>query len=325
MPAFVDLQVNGFLGVDFASPSLSLEEIGKVCLALARRGTGGFLATVITSPGETYEHVLPLLVQAIKHPPPGARILGIHLEGPFISAAEGAIGAHPPHCVQAPSLESLDRLISLAEGHLRLLTVAPELPNVRALIRHAVAAGVTVSIGHTLATAADIARAESAGATLITHLGNGCPILMHRHNNPLVAQLVSGLIPMIITDGCHLPPEFIRLVERVHGRDHIIVTSDAAPVAGCPPGEYNVFGNHAVLDQSGVIHCSRDPRVLAGSSASMLECMNTLAALGWTETQLRQAGHDTPLAAIGLDDDLPHDIDTIWDDTRFSVNNAGSL
>jgi len=305
LSGFVDLQVNGYAGVDFSSPGLTQAQLDQVARALYQRGTLAFCPTVVTSPTQVYRQALPVLAEAIRaqsQTGDGKRSLlcGIHMEGPFISPEEGAVGAHPRQHVRSPSLALFDELYALAGGKIALLTLAPELPGAPALVRHARNIGVTVSIGHTLADAQAIKTAVDAGATLSTHLGNGCPNLIHRHHNPLWPQLAaSGLSAMLITDGHHLPPELIAVALAAKGPGRVIVTSDSSPAAGCSPGEYTFFGTHALLEPSGRLR-NLESDTLAGSSASLLDCMNFLAALGLLdETALWQVGRDNPLKILG--------------------------
>jgi N-acetylglucosamine-6-phosphate deacetylase len=298
---FVDLQVNGFAGNNFSDASLTLDQAAATCAALAQRGTLAFCPTVITSAVEVYRRVLPVLAEAVQRSAawPG-RLLGIHLEGPFISLEDGAIGVHPREFVQSPSIELFNELYDLAEGQVALLTLAPEIPGALDLIQHAVERGVVVSIGHTLADAHAIRAAIDAGASLSTHLGNGCPNYLHRHFNPLWPQLAAPeLAAMIITDGHHLPPEVITTILAAKGPNRVIVTSDAAPAAGCGPGEYAFFSTRVLLEPSGRLrNLERD--TLAGSSATLLDCMNVLAGLRQlSEEDLWQVGRDHPLAVVG--------------------------
>lgn len=319
MASFVDLQVNGFSGEDFSSPRLNKEGIARVCGELFRRGTGAFLATVVTSPPATYEHVLPLLARAIEHPPAGARILGIHLEGPFVSTRPGAVGVHASAHAALPDVAMFHHFQELSQGKVAVLTLAPELTGAELLIRAARRAGVRIATGHTLATARDMSMAVAAGATLITHLGNGCPNLMHRHNNPIVTQLASGLQPMLIADGHHLPPAFVQMVAMISGRKNLVITSDSAPIAGLPPGEYDAFGMPVVLEKSGRLRC-RERDCLAGSSACLLDCMNWLARQGWDEDDLWAAGLYNPLNVLGRPvADIP-DAGVRWAKRRFSTS-----
>ena len=318
---FVDLQVNGYGGVNFTSDSLTVEDVFSFADQLARLGTLAFCPTVITSSMRTYRHALPVLVEAMKAPAYRDRLLGIHLEGPFISPEDGAVGAHPIEHVRPPSLEAFDELYRLADGQIALLTLAPELPGAPELIRHAVSLGVVVSIGHTLADAPAVRAAVAAGVQLSTHLGNGCPNLLHRHHNPIWPQLAAPeLSAMLITDGHHLPPEVIAAFLAAKGPQRILVTSDAAPAAGLPPGEYTFFGTRALLEPSGRLrNLERD--TLAGSSATMLDCLNFLAGLDlFSEDNLWRAGRDQPLAVLGKTPaDLPQTGNVSWDGRRFGL------
>jgi len=322
MPAgFVDLQVNGFAGRDFSSPALTYDDVAAVAEALARRGTAAFCPTVVTSPPAVYEHVLPILARAARDAGLPSRVLGIHLEGPFISPADGAVGAHPRAHVQPASLTALDHLLDLCEGRLRLITLAPEVDGAIELIVRAREAGLAVSIGHTLAGAEQIAQAVRAGATLSTHLGNGCPNQIHRHDNPIWPQLAeAALTAMLITDGHHLPPAVIRAVLAAKGPGRVIVTSDSVSVAGLPPGPYETLGTKVVLEPSGRVRNLNAP-TLAGSSACMMDCMNHLAGLGaLSEADLWRVGRDNALAAIGAPATACHGGETVrWDGRAFRV------
>lgn len=327
---FVDLQVNGCRGVDFSSTSLTPEDIRAAAAWLFARGTLAFCPTVITSDIAVYRHVLPLLAREIADQSSGAALMpGIHLEGPFISPEDGAVGAHPREHTQLPSLALFDELYALADGHVSLLTLAPELPGAVELIRRAVGLEVVVSIGHTLAGENEIRAAVDVGASLSTHLGNGVPNLLHRHHNPLWPQIAEpALGAMLITDGHHLPPAVIRAVLAAKSPGKVIATSDSAPAAGLPPGDYAFFGTHARLEAPapGAV-CGRlrnlERDTLAGSAATMLDCMNHLAGLNvLDESDLWRVGLDNPLAVLGLRrEDLPAG-PVLFQEGRFILSSA---
>lgn len=300
--SFVDLQVNGFIGTDFSSSVLTPEEIHKARLELGRLSTGAFLATVVTSPDKVYAHSLPMIADAIEDKSAGgAKILGIHLEGPFISPEDGAVGAHPKSCVREPDAEAFDRLNELARGHVRIVTVAPERKGAPKLIKHIVKSGAAVSVGHCLASDDDVKAAVDAGATLSTHLGNGIPNMINRHRNPVFAQMASPLTQMLISDGHHVPVSLLKILLNLKGAGSTIITSDSAPVAGMPPGEYDIFGTRVRVCEDGAIRNLNAP-TLAGSSSCMADCMRFLASNieGLSEADLWKMGRDNPLAAIGM-------------------------
>lgn len=304
---FVDLQVNGFLGLNFSSADLTLKQVKTVARALYQQGTVAFLPTVVTAPWSVYEQVLPMLAQVIastggeESTSSESNLLGIHLEGPYISPLDGARGVHPLAHVRPPSCTEFKTLFDLARGHIRLLTLAPELPSALDLVRCAVDLGVIVSIGHTLADGPAVQAAVEAGATFSTHLGNGCPGLIDRHRNPLWPQLARpALSAGLITDGHHLPADFVRTTLAVKGASRTIVTSDVSPAAGLPPGDYEFFGVKSRLESNGRLH-SPDTGTLAGSASTMLQCMNWLASLGILgEGGLWAVGRDNPLHLLGI-------------------------
>jgi N-acetylglucosamine-6-phosphate deacetylase len=302
---FVDLQVNGWMGIDFSAPALSVSDVRAVVRALVSRGTLAFCPTVVSSSEATYRKVLSVLAQAMREPDLAGHLLGIHLEGPFISPEDGARGVHPVEWIQPPSIERFSRLQGWAEGHIRLVTLAPERSGALEVIRAITAHGVVVALGHHLADGAAVAAAAFAGATGCTHLGNGIPGQLPRHPNPLWAQLAcDALWGACITDGHHLPPEFIRVALRAKTPAGFLVTSDAAPIGGLPSGVYPAFGTTVEIEPSGRISCP-STGTLAGSHACLFECMNILAGLQvLNEVELWQVGCLNPLRALGrsLDD-----------------------
>jgi len=307
LSGFVDLQVNGFLGVDFSSPELTEADFVLACRALLAQGpavsaaesTAAFLPTVITSSFNTYARNLPLMADVMAREEFQERLLGFHLEGPFISRVPGAVGAHNPAYVCDPDVALLEQLLDWAGGRVRLLTLAAELPGADDLARCAVERGIAVSIGHSLFTTADLDRMADAGATALTHLGNGLPNVLPRHDNPLWAGLAhDAYTAMLITDGHHLPASVLKTAIRAKGVDKFIVVSDASPVAGLPPGRYRFLDNDAILEPSGRFH-NPEKQCLVGSSATMAQCMAYLALLGeLTEEELVRVGRGNPLGLI---------------------------
>lgn len=301
VPGFVDLQVNGFRGVDFSDPELTPEAAREAFHAVLESGTAAFLPTVITSSPSLYRRNIPLLVKVMGRDEFEGRVLGLHLEGPFISSVPGAVGAHDPAYVREPDMVLLDELLDLAAGRMTLLTVAAELTGVGDLVREACRRGVSVSVGHSLYWCDDLDRLHAAGARALTHLGNGLPNQLPRHVNPIWAGLADERYAvMAIADGHHLPLPVLKVFVRAVGVDRLIVVSDAAPVAGLPPGEYQVLGNRAILEPTGRLY-NPDKQCLVGSAATMLLCMNTLASLGLlTLDDLLRIGVTNPLRLIGI-------------------------
>ena len=303
----VDLQVNGFGGVDFSSPDLTGDQVFEIADRLAEAGTTAFLATMITSPPEVYRRNLPILAAAAGHPRLKGRLLGIHLEGPFLNPAEGACGAHNPDWMIAGNVDRLRELIELGGGTIRLLTLAADIDGAETIARIACENHIAVSLGHHLANAEQIARLRAAGATAVTHVGNGLPRMIDRHANPLWPSLADeGLTAMIITDGHHLPADLIRVIVRAKTARRIVVTSDSSPLAGMAPGRYHSLGNDCVLDLGGRLY-NPTTGYLVGSSATMKQCMEHLASLDiLTDEELLAVGFSNPLHLIGMNPaDIP--------------------
>ena len=298
---FIDLQVNGFLGVNFSSPNLTVSDVKRVARSLRERGTVGFLATLITSPPDIYRRNLPIIAEVARDEDFEDLLLGVHIEGPFISDRPGAVGAHNPAYVSSPDLSLLEAMIDWSNESIRLLTVAAEVPGIDSLVRFARKRSITVSIGHSLFDYDALNHMATLGAKALTHLGNGIPNQLHRHHNPIWAGAAhDGFKALLITDGHHLPYPILKTLVRAIRPDRLIVVSDASPVAGMPPGDYRVLGNEAVLEPSGRLY-NPEKDCLVGSTATMLDCINHLASLGiLTPTSLWQVGFDNPLDLIGM-------------------------
>ena len=303
-PGFVDLQVNGYGGIDFSAPDLTTDGIAEIVSALAARGTSGFLATMISSPAEVYRRNLPLIADAMERKSCLGRLLGLHLEGPFLSPEPGFCGAHDLRNMRTADTAFLQELWELARGTLRVLTLAADIPGADKLCRSTRDLGITVSIGHSAYTGADLDRLIRAGATALTHLGNGIPGMVDRHENPIWSGLAADeLTAMIIADGHHLPASVLKTMLRAKGAARIVVVSDITPITGLPPGEYEFGGGMVVLESSGRI--SNPGRgCLAGSGVMLLEAMNHLASLGLLDpADMIAVGHENPLRLIGMGPD----------------------
>lgn len=240
-PGFIDLQVNGFFGVDYCSPTAPHDEIARSIRAMYATGVTRFFPTVITGTREDMLGALRNLARAKAALPEGAAMEGFHVEGPHISPEDGPRGAHPRHCVRPPDIEEFHRWQDAAEGNVRLVTVAPEWPEAPRYIETLVGKGVVVAIGHTRSTADQIATAVSAGATMSTHLGNGSDSVLPRHPNYIWDQLAEDrLTASFIVDGIHLPKSFLTVALRAKGVERSVLVTDAVMPAGCKPGPYKL-------------------------------------------------------------------------------------
>ena len=301
LPGLVDLQVNGYKGVDFAGDDLTEEALVWACRELLAAGTTAFLPTLITSPLEVYERNLPIIAGVVAREEFQGRVLGGHLEGPFLSPEDGARGAHTRDWVRDPDIALLDKLIEWADGAVKLLTIAADQEGAAELCRHATDRGIAVSLGHHMADEEDLARLVAHGAKALTHLGNGAPSMLNRHHNPVWAGLANdSLAAMIIADGHHLPPALLKTIIRAKGTERCIVVSDASPLAGMPPGEYESMNACVRLEENGKLH-NPATGYMAGSSATMLTCANHVASLGIVlPADLVRMCYYNPLRLIGF-------------------------
>jgi N-acetylglucosamine-6-phosphate deacetylase len=263
-PAFVDLQVNGFGGVDYNAVGVSVEQLVASFAAMEASGVGLCLPTLITS---TYEHFRDCARRLLetRHP----IIAGLHMEGPYISPKDGFRGAHPRSCVAAASMDDLRRRHDAADGQIRLLTLAPEAPGALDVIEGAVAMGIRVAIAHSDASTAQIADAVRAGATMSTHLGNGCPATLPRHPNVIWDQLATdALLASLIVDGHHLPPATVSVMVRAKSPARCLLVTDAMMAAGAAPGTYRLGDLEVVAAPSGRVAVPGS-LTLAGSALTM--------------------------------------------------------
>jgi N-acetylglucosamine-6-phosphate deacetylase len=240
-PAFLDVHIHGAAGRD--AMEATPEALAAIGHFLASRGTGSFLAATVTAPLDATLRALSGLAKLAAEPPAQdeARLLGIHLEGPFLSHIRR--GVHPPEYLLAPDIVLFDRLFEAAEGHIRLMTLAPELPGALELTAHATARGVRVSVGHSDATAAQTIAAIAAGAVSATHTFNAMRPLDHREPGILgVVLTTDSLFAELICDGIHVAPEMVKLWWRAKGPQRAILVTDGMSATGRPDGEYQLGG-----------------------------------------------------------------------------------
>jgi N-acetylglucosamine-6-phosphate deacetylase len=299
-PGLIDLQVNGFAGVDYNAPEATLEEIARSVEVLRSTGVTRFLPTVITGSRERMCGALANLARAKERHP---EIAGFHVEGPFISPEDGPRGAHPKEHVRPPDREELLRMQEAAKGGIRLLTLSPEWPEAPALIEFAVKQGVVVSIGHTGATGEQIRRAVAAGATMSTHLGNGCHGTLPRHPNYIWEQMAADeLYAGLIVDGIHLPPSFVKCAVRAKGLERSILVTDATSPAGSAPGRYRLGGMEVDLTAEGRVTLA-GTRTLAGSALRMDRGVeNLMRFAGLTLGEALRMATVVPAKAMGMRD-----------------------
>ena len=240
-PAFFDVHFHGAKGHDVMEATV--EAIAAIGSFLASHGTGSFLATTVTAPLDATLRALAGLAKLLAQPPVEgqAQPIGIHLEGPFLSHVKR--GVQPAEHLLAPDMATFDRLCEAAEGRVRLMTLAPELPGAVELAAHATSRGVRVSLGHSNATAAETRAAIVAGAVSATHTFNAMRPLDHREPGILGTVLTcDSLFAELICDGIHVAPEMVKLWWKAKGAERAILVTDAMSATGMPDGEYHLGG-----------------------------------------------------------------------------------
>jgi N-acetylglucosamine-6-phosphate deacetylase len=293
-PGFVDLQVNGAAGIDITNEP---ERLWEVAAALPRFGVTSFLPTVVSSPRDVVERALAILAAGPPAGRRGARALGLHLEGPFLSPRRA--GAHDPRWLTAPSLTGIDGW--QRDRGVALVTLAPELPGAVPVIRELSRRGVVVSLGHTEADADAARRAVFAGARAVTHLFNAMPSMHHRAPG-LVGAVLGGLdvVAGLIADGVHLAPDALRVAWRALGPERRLLVSDGAAAMGAPAGGYLVGGTAIVSD-------GREVRTADGSLAGTAAGLDAGVRAAWSVTGCSRAeavaaATATPARLLGRDD-----------------------
>lgn len=297
-----DFQVNGFGGVDFQRDDLTSTEFAHAVAALRKHGTSGIFATLITDEIDALCRRFAALEKLCATvPSAGAAILGYHLEGPWLSPAPGYRGAHPAGPMRAPSFADYERLQAAAQGRLRLITLAPEWPGSAEFIAAVTQQGVHVSLGHTNASEAEIDAAIRAGARFCTHLGNGCPLELPRHDN-IVQRLLARdeLTACFIPDGIHLPKGVLKNFVRAKPAGRVLFTTDAMAGAGAPPGRYTIGPHLIAVGADGV---ARQPgeKNFAGSTLTPDVGVRHIADwLNLTPETARNFWSTAPAAAFGI-------------------------
>lgn len=268
-PGWIDLQVNGFAGVDYNDGSTSHEAISGSIQAIFRTGVTRFFPTVITGSPEAMQSALRNLASAREALPEGEAMEAFHIEGPYISPEDGPRGAHPARWARPPDLDEFHRFQDASRGNIRLVTLSPEWPQAPHFIESVVREGVVVSIGHTRASTGEIAVAVSLGATLSTHLGNGAHSVLPRHPNYIWDQLAEDrLAASFIVDGIHLPRSFLKVALRAKGLERSLLVTDAVMPAGCATGYYKLGEVDVELHADGSVRLRGGSR-LAGSALRM--------------------------------------------------------
>ncbi len=264
LPGLLDVQVNGAFGDDFADPSADME---RICKGMLSFGVTGFVPTVVTSPAPAYRPVLTNLRRTNR--PGESRVLGVHIEGPFISPVYR--GTHDVRQIRLPNRDEAERW--LRDGDILYVTLAPELPGALDLISFLVERGVRVSMGHTGATWKDASAAVDAGASMATHLFNAMRRFTHRDPGVAGFVLATHTPAGFIGDGNHMAFETIRMIARIKAPDELVLVTDALSGLGMPPGKYMLSGLEYISDGT----CGRLPDgTLSGSLLPLNKALRNL-------------------------------------------------
>jgi N-acetylglucosamine-6-phosphate deacetylase len=292
LPGFVDMHVHGGGGASFTEGAS--DQARQAAVFHRGQGSTTVLASLITAPLAELEARAGLLAGLADE----GVVAGLHLEGPFLSPVRR--GAQDPRHMIAPDVAVFERLLAAARGHLRVITLAPELPGALAVIQAATRAGVIVAVGHTDATAEVTMAAVDAGATHATHLFNGMRPPHHREPGAVGALLDRDEVTCeVIADGVHLDDIVVRLTARAAGPGRLVLVSDAMAAAGMPDGSYQL-GSQRVTVAGGVARLLEDRAAIAGSTATLADVMRHAIAAGLPVPDMAAAASTTPARVLGL-------------------------
>jgi N-acetylglucosamine-6-phosphate deacetylase len=281
-PGFIDLQVNGYAGLDINALDVSPDDVAQLATHLLKAGVTTFAPTVITAAEPSIIRALGVIAEARQRSPLLAQMIPfIHVEGPSVSPEDGPRGAHPREHVRAPSIDEFERWQAACDGLVGLVTLSPHFAEAPAYIAELARRGVLVSIGHTAASPEQITAAVDAGARLSTHLGNGAAGMLPRHPNFIWTQLSDDrLTASFIADGHHLPAATFKAMLRAKTLDNAILVSDAAALGGKPPGIYDTpIGGRVEVSSDGRLGLA-GTNYLAGAGHLLNQNIATAIAAG---------------------------------------------
>ena len=289
-PGLVDAHCHGGGGGDFGGTD---DDIARAIACHRRAGTTSTIASLVSAPID----VLATQVRRLREHVRAGGLAGIHLEGPWISAAQ--CGAHDPLVLTHPNATDVDNLITAGGDAIRMVTLAPELPGALNAIRQLVDAGVAVAVGHTTANAAQVTAAVDAGATVATHLFNAMPSLHHRDPGPVGALLMDDRVTVeLIDDGVHVAASVVDLATRAAGPGRWMLVTDAIAAAGAGDGHLQL-GGVGVDVLNGVARLARNG-ALAGSTLMLAEAVRRQVGRGHDPDHVVSAATTTPAYALGL-------------------------
>lgn len=279
-PGLVDLQVNGFGGVDFNDPAITAADLDRALEAMLKTGVAFCLPTLITAHPHELQERFRALDAAVSQSRLGPLMCpGYHLEGPFLNPAPGYHGCHPPAAMSAARLDLVSGLERELSRPILMVTLAPERDGALALTKALAEAGKIVAIGHSAADFDVVAAAADVGLSLSTHLGNGLPQSLHKLANPVFAQLAEDrLMAGFIADGIHVHPKALKALIRAKGFERSILVTDAVVAAAAPIGRYHFAGMAVDLTADGSVR--QGEGLLAGSALCLDQAVRNVVAWG---------------------------------------------
>tara|TARA_R110002124_G_scaffold104330_2_gene254070 strand:- start:4256 stop:5434 length:1179 start_codon:yes stop_codon:yes gene_type:complete len=308
-PGMVDIQVNGFAGIDFNAPGVTPERMDEALAGMLATGVTRCLPTLITAGQDELVALLSTLDDAVSRSNLGPLMVpGYHIEGPFMSPEEGYVGAHPAAHMRSGSSDLVVALQRVATRPIKLMTVAPEIDGVIDLIAFLRAQSITCAIGHSGASRAQIDAAIAAGASMSTHLGNGMPHMLNKNESSLLVQLGRDqLMASFIADGIHIPSDILQSWLRAKTLDRAIIVTDASAAAGAPAtqSQFTIGAQAIFRHKDGSVRLPGSS-YLAGSAASMDEMVrNVMQWYGFSMSEVIRLTRINPLRAIGLSTENP--------------------
>jgi N-acetylglucosamine-6-phosphate deacetylase len=302
-PGLIDHQVNGYLSHSFVGGELDAATLRKITEGFWSKGITSFFPTLTTQTDEALTKGFETLNGLLTDQYLAQSIPGFHLEGPYISPEPGFRGVHNPEWIRLPDWQEFERWYNASGKRIREVTIAPEIEGAMEFIRKCRELDIVVAVGHSAALADDINQAMELGATVSTHLGNGCANTIHRHHNPLWPQLADDrLTASIIVDGFHLTREEVRTFTNAKGFENTILVSDLTRLAGMPPGTYHDFGQELVVTPEGAIMFPEE-NVLAGASFLVTRGVeNVIEFTGCSLGEAIDMASKNPARVLGLED-----------------------
>ena len=306
LPGLFDIQINGYVGVTFSSPAITTDDFKRCIKALWQRGVVNICPTITTNTHEAILHAIKVIAKTCREDKAiRETVIGIHLEGPYISGEDGPRGAHPQQYVKDPDLDELKKFNEAADGRISIVTLAPERHGAFECIEKLSNEGILVALGHTAASPEQISKAIAKGARLVSHIGNGVHTYLHRHDCYIWEELARNeLWASIITDGIHLPDNFINCVFCCKGLEKTVLISDASGLAGLPPGEYKAGAGHLLRVEEELKIVRADSGRLSGSAYNLTQCVEYAMQLDeLTLPQVIDMATYNPSKLLGIDND----------------------